>query len=117
MTHWRDCDLSSGSVRAPQSGGGMGTVGAVTTLPTHEPERALLSAVLTRAIQDARGTPPKERREARAWLRSDETTDWSFLWLIAQLGFPPCSRWRIWRYVNSPDAPDIRGAPIKAIRA
>lgn len=91
----------------------MRTIGELKPKSQSTPERALFAAILTRAIQDARGTPPVQRREARAWLKADSTEEWSFLWLIDRLGWPPCSRWRIWRYVNSPDAPDIRGAPIK----
>jgi len=48
--------------------------------PSIEPYKALLIAILDRAMRDARSCPPDERRGAWRWLRSDpacaEICDW-----------------------------------------
>lgn len=72
-----------------------------------QPEVKLFFAILTRALQDAvmqDRSLATARREARKWLRSSESGAWSCGWILEQIGWPPCSRWRMWRYVVQEDA-------------
>jgi len=109
MSHWRDCDLST-YIR----GGTRRKLNEEPNCKTHTPEQVLLMAVLARAIQDATGNQPNERREALKWLRADDTADWSLIWLLREIGWPACTRWRIWRFVNSGEQLDLGTLRMRA---
>lgn len=110
MSHWRDGDLST-----YMRGKYKQTVKADDCYKQPDtPEQLLLLAVLTRAIQDATGNVPNERREALHWLRADDCAEWSLIWLLREIDWPPCSRRRIWRFVNSGEALDVSALRARA---
>lgn len=65
---------------------------AETDSPEFVPEQQLLAAILERAILDLRSEVPLEqhiRRQSLAWIHSEATHDWSFVWVCSHLDFNP----------------------------
>lgn len=52
----------------------------------HNGEKALLVAIVARAIADLELTDPGSRTTARAWLNSTSTRPWSYRWCCEHLG-------------------------------
>ena len=68
----------------------------IGTAPQRQPERALLAALLERAIRDARGRCNEAQItyrqayaitvESQKWIMSDEVGEFSFVWICEALG-------------------------------
>jgi hypothetical protein len=57
-----------------------------------QPERALLAAIIERALLDLRKTDLSERsdgRNAQMWIFASDQAEWSLLWVCDQLGMQP----------------------------
>lgn len=66
------------------------------------PERGLLYGIVDRAFRDATGKVGRQaRRDAYAWIESNDREEWSFIWVCQHLNLDPINvRRGLARYVE-----------------